>query len=144
MRAVDSIITSTDTSVSVIRKAADSDRPLTQLRELLLSIAQDDDGAGGCLLMNASSELGLHNARVQQLVRSGLQSILNPFELLVISGQLSGTFKSDIEPAESALAVVATIAGLRAVAKAGFSASQLAPVIENLIAGLAHDTSVKQ
>lgn len=139
-----SIIAYTDTKVAAIRKVADSDHPLTQLRALLFGIAQDNDGGRGCLLVNASSELGLHDAGVQQLVRSGFQAILDSFELLVISGQLSGAFKSDIEPTESALAIVTTIAGLRVLAKAGVTAAQLAPVIESLTAGLEHDSPSKQ
>lgn len=138
------IIAYTDTRAAAIRKATDSDRPLTQLRALLLNIAQDNDGGRGCLLVKMSSEFGLRDGGVQQLVRSGLQSILDSFELFVISGQLSGTFNSNIEPAESALAIVATVAGLCMLAKAGFSMSQLAPAIENLIVSLAHDASVKQ
>ncbi|WP_052495195.1 TetR/AcrR family transcriptional regulator [Cupriavidus basilensis] len=142
---IESVIAYTDTRVAAIRQTAGSDHPLKELRALLLNIAQDNDGGRGCLLVNMSSELGLHDGGVQQLVRSGFQSILDSFELLVISGQLSGAFKSEIEPAESALAIVTTIAGLRVLAKAGFSASQLAPAIENLTAGLAahcqHDTS---
>ena len=119
--------------VTAIRQLTGSPRVREQLRALLLSIARDNDAGRGCLLVNTSTELGLHDPEVRQLVRSAFQSIRAAFESLLTIGQQSGQVRSDADPAVSALTLITCIAGLRVLAKAGYTERQLSPVIDNFL-----------
>ncbi len=123
--------------VAAIRQATGAPKVLEQLRALLLSIVSDNDGGRGCLLVNTSTELGLHDPEVRRLVRSGFQSIRAAFESLLVAGQQSGQLRRDTDAAVSALTLITGIAGLRVLAKAGFSERELSPVIDNLLVCIA-------
>ncbi|WP_454742971.1 TetR/AcrR family transcriptional regulator [Cupriavidus necator] len=116
-----------------IRNASEAQRLQEQLRGILLHIVKDNDGCRGCLLVNTSIEFGSHDPEVRRLVRAGFQSIKAAFEFLFIAGQRSGQFKRDIDPAIWAMTLIAGIAGLRVLAKAGYTERQLSPVIDNLM-----------
>ncbi|MCU6435176.1 TetR/AcrR family transcriptional regulator [Undibacterium sp. Jales W-56] len=107
-----------------------------RLREMLLEIIGNNDAGRGCLLVNTATELGLRDKEVRQHVKTGFDGMERAFEALIYAGQRSGNISSNINPQQYAIILVAGIAGLRVLAKGGFSEDQLLPVVETLLAGL--------
>ncbi|MFJ1260299.1 TetR/AcrR family transcriptional regulator [Cupriavidus sp. CuC1] len=119
--------------VRAIREASDAPKLREHLRRLLLDIVKDNDGGRGCLLVNTSIELCLHDPEVRRAVWDGFQSIKTAFESLFIAGRQSAQLKRDADPAASAMTLITGIAGLRVLAKAGYTERQLSPVVDNLV-----------
>ncbi|SIT43921.1 Transcriptional regulator, TetR family [Paraburkholderia piptadeniae] len=107
-----------------------------KLRAMLLDIVNDNDGGRGCLLVNTAAELGLHDEGVRQLVKAGFEGMMGSFEEVIRLGQARGDIDLEVDAAKQAVTLVAGIAGLRVMAKSGFTKKQLAPFVETLLAGL--------
>ena len=61
---------------------------------------------------------------------------MGSFEEVIRSGQARGDIDSKVDAAKQAMTLVAGIAGLRVMAKSGFTKKQLVPFVETLLAGL--------
>ncbi|NPT54378.1 TetR/AcrR family transcriptional regulator [Paraburkholderia elongata] len=107
-----------------------------KLRAMLLDVASHNDGGRGCLLVNTAVELGPHDEGVRQLVKAGFEGMMGSFEEVIRSGQARGDIDSKVDAAKQAMTLVAGIAGLRVMAKSGFTKKQLVPFVETLLAGL--------
>ncbi len=107
-----------------------------RLRTMLLDIAKSNDEGRGCLLVNTAVEVGPHDECVRRLVKAGFDSMQHALEEVIRVGQSSGDINLKVDPKKQALVLVAGIAGLRVLAKGGFTKEQLAPFVETLLAGL--------
>lgn len=107
-----------------------------RLRTMLLGIARRNDEGRGCLLVNTAVEVGPHDEGVRKLIKAGFDSMQNAFEEVIRAGQSSGDIDPKVDPKKQALVLVAGIAGLRVLAKGGFTKEQLAPFVDTLLAGL--------
>ncbi len=122
---------------SAVRSNLGEPHTCARLRAMLLEIAKSNDQGRGCLLVNTAVELGPHDEGVRKLVKAGFQSMQHSFEEVIRAGQSSGDIDPNVDPKQQALVLVAGIAGLRVLAKGGFTKEQLAPVVTTLLAGLA-------
>lgn len=106
------------------------------LRQMLLDIVTDNNAGRGCLLVNTAAEFGARDDEVRQHVKDGFDGMTDAFAMLIRAGQEAGQVKSDVNPQHHAVILVTGISGLRVLAKGGYSAAELQPVIENMLAGL--------
>ncbi len=107
-----------------------------QLSRMLLEIARNNNSGRGCLLVNAATEMGSRDRDVRQHVKVGFDGMARSFEALIRAGQARGHVNSELNPQTYAITLVAGIAGLRVLAKSGFSEDLLLPFVETLLAGL--------
>lgn len=106
------------------------------LRQLLLEVVSENSAGRGCLLVNTAAEFGARDGEVRQHVKAGFDGMMDAFANLIRAGQEAGQFKPGVNPGQYAVIIVTGISGLRVLAKAGCSADELNPVIENMLAGL--------
>ncbi|QUN31718.1 TetR/AcrR family transcriptional regulator (plasmid) [Cupriavidus sp. KK10] len=103
------------------------------IRALLTAIAKDNDAGKGCLLVNSAVEVAPHDPEIAAIVQEGFSQMAHVFESALRAGQARGEIRAGIEPKAEAITLVSGIAGLRVLAKAGFSAKVLNPTIEALL-----------
>lgn len=113
-----------------------SENPEVLLRQMLLEVVSDNSAGRGCLLVNTAAEFGTRDGEVCQHVKAGFDGMIQAFVNLIRAGQEAGQFKCGVNPCQYAVILIAGISGLRVLAKAGCSADELHPVLENLLAGL--------
>lgn len=106
------------------------------LRQMLLEIVTDNNAGRGCFLVNTAAEFGTRDDEVRRHVKAGFDSMIDAFATLIRLGQAAGQIKSGVDPQHHAVILVTGISGLRVLVKGGFSAAELNPVIENMLAGL--------
>lgn len=107
------------------------------LRQMLMEAASGNNAGRGCLLVNTAAELGARDSEVRQHVKAGFDGMRDAFATLVRAGQDAGHFNPDVDPYRYAVILVTGIAGLRVLAKSGFSGVDLNPAVENMLNGLA-------
>jgi TetR/AcrR family transcriptional repressor of nem operon len=121
---------------ATVRATLRSGNTRAKLRAMLLDIANDNDGGRGCLLVNTAVELGPHDEDVRHLVKAGFEGMKDSFEEVLRLGQACGDIDSKADAEKQAVTLVAGNAGLRVMAKSGFTKKQLVPFVEMLLAGL--------
>lgn len=72
----------------------------------------------GCLLVNSALELSPHDAEIARIVARGLKEMERFFCQQIERGQADGDIPAQVEPAETARALLALLAGLRVFARA--------------------------
>ncbi|MDE2204659.1 MAG: TetR/AcrR family transcriptional regulator, partial [Burkholderiaceae bacterium] len=121
---------------AAIRRASESPGRLERLQELLVAGTADNDDGQGCLLVNMATELAAHDDDVRQSVRAGFFTMAQAFGQLLIAGKQAGEFDERLDATKTAQRLLNTAVGLCVLTKAGFSALELSPVIEHLLADL--------
>jgi TetR/AcrR family transcriptional repressor of nem operon len=119
-----------------IRALQTSNDVIEALRVLLCDMAKDNDGGRGCFMVNAAAELGGHDQEVRALLNAGFGSMQQAFAAVIEAGQQRGTISLTVDAATHALALMASIAGIRILAKSGFGESQLTSISAMLVDGL--------
>ena len=122
---------------SMIVDAAKSRHVLVLLRQLLLDIVVDNNAGRGCLLVNTAAEFGARDDAVRQHVKAGFDSMVDAFTTLIRAGQKAGHIHPAVKAPHYALTLITGIAGLRILAKSGFTDADLSAVIKTMLAGLA-------
>lgn len=115
---------------------ASSENAGVLLRQILLEVVSDNHSGRGCFLVNTAAEFGARDGEVRQHVKAGFDGMMDAFANLIRAGQSAGQFNPGVNPRKYAVILVAGISGLRVLAKAGCSADELTPVVENMLAGL--------
>lgn len=115
---------------------ASSENATMLLRQMLLDVVSDNNAGCGCFLVNAAAEFGARDGEIREHVKAGFDGIMDAFAHLIRAGQEAGQFKSGVNPRQHAVILVAGISGLRVLAKGGYSADELRPAVDNLLAGL--------
>lgn len=106
------------------------------LRQMLLDVITDNYAGRGCFLVNTAADFGARDEEVRQHVKAGFDGMIAAFTTLICAGQETGQIKSGVNPQQYAVILVTGISGLRVLVKGGYSSVELAPVIENMLAGL--------
>ena len=106
------------------------------LHQMLLEVVTDNNAGRGCFLVNTAAELGSRDSEIRQHVKAGFDGMMDAFTTLIRAGQEAGQIKSGVNPQQSAVILVSGISGLRVLVKGGYSAVELNPVIESILAGL--------
>jgi TetR/AcrR family transcriptional repressor of nem operon len=119
-----------------IRSLMACDDVVEALRILLCDMAKDNDGGRGCFMVNAAAELGGRDQEVRALLNAGFGSMQQAFTAVIEAGQQRGSISMTVDAATHALALMASIAGIRILAKSGFDESQLASISTMLVDGL--------
>lgn len=125
-----------DTKSMEIRTLMACDDVVEALRALLCEMAKDNDGGRGCFLVNAAAELGGRDQEVRALLHAGFGSMQQALAAVIEAGQQRGTISMTVDAAAHALALMASITGIRILAKSGFDESQLASISAMLVDGL--------
>lgn len=134
---IESIDHYADSQRSKLVSGSKNENVMPVLRQMLLDVASDNNAGRGCLLVNTAAEFGARDGEIQQHIKDGFDGIRDTFASLIRAGQLAGHLNPDVHPRQYALILVTGIAGLRILAKGGFTSTDLNPVIKNMLAGLA-------
>ncbi|AOJ58553.1 TetR/AcrR family transcriptional regulator [Burkholderia thailandensis] len=126
----------TELKAAALQRAMRGRSALDVLRALLLDIAKRNDDGRGCLLVNTAVELGRHDADVARLTRIGFDAMAAGFETLITSAQQAGEIRAELDAKDQARILVTSIAGLRVMVQSGFSAREMRPFIETILAGM--------
>ena len=122
-----------DVKTTEIRSLTACDDVVEALRGSLCNMAKDNDGGRGCFMVNAAAELGGRDPEVRALLNTGFGRMQQAFATVIEVGQQRGTIKLTVDAQAHALALMASIAGIRILAKSGFGESQLAPISSMLV-----------
>ena len=122
---------------ALLQKTCSNGYVMEVLRKLLLDIAKRNDDGKGCLLVNTAIELSRHDGYIAELTRIGFDTMITTFAALIVVGQQTGEIREDLDAKSQALIVVSGIAGLRVMAKSGFSVSEMNPFIDKILDGMA-------
>lgn len=126
-----------DERAAQLAAALEGGATLDALRALLVSIASSNDDGKGCLLVNSAIEVAPHDAEVAAAVHQGLGQMARVFAAVIRAAQARGEVGAHLDPQQAAISLIAGIAGLRVMAKAGFGLAALRPFIDGLLLGLA-------
>ncbi|WP_293029996.1 TetR/AcrR family transcriptional regulator [Pandoraea sp.] len=126
-----------DERAAQLAAALEEGPALDTLRGLLNAIASSNDGGKGCLLVNSAIEVAPHDAEVAAAVQHGLEKMARVFAAFIRAAQARGEVGAHLDPQQTAISLITGIAGLRAMAKAGFRPAALRPFIDGLLLGLA-------
>jgi TetR/AcrR family transcriptional repressor of nem operon len=119
------------TSLIVERLGAAED-PADAIRSLLsdvASLAGSDDGRFGCFMANSAVDLAHDDAEVHALVHAGFTGVEDAFTLALARACELGQLDPDHEPRVLARMFVATIQGIRVIAKANPNPAALLDVV---------------
>jgi TetR/AcrR family transcriptional repressor of nem operon len=123
-----------DVKTMEVRSLIDCDDVAEALRSLLCDMVKDS--GRGCFMVNAAAELGGRDPEVRALLNAGFGRMQQAFAAVIVAGQQRGTISLTVDAQAHALALMASIAGIRILAKSGFGESQLASITSMLVDGL--------
>jgi TetR/AcrR family transcriptional repressor of nem operon len=95
------------------------------LRLLFDNIIDDNNEGRGCLLVNCSAELAPRDRRVAKLVRSGLDALASVLVAQAAKAQAAQQLSRSVDRDMLARSLIASIAGLRILVKAGLDRGAL-------------------
>jgi TetR/AcrR family transcriptional regulator, transcriptional repressor for nem operon len=105
-----------------------SESPLKFIKAVFAGLA-DEASAGrdrkGCLVMNSASEFAQTDREVAKIVSATLRKMASVFEDALTAGKKSGEVGKHVNPRETALFLVNSIAGMKTMIKAGHSKEEL-------------------
>jgi len=133
---IESIDQYADSQRSKLVARSNSENVEELLRQMLMEVVTDNHAGRGCFLVNTAAELGARDGEVRQHVKAGFDGMVDAFATLIRAGQEAGQIKSGVNPQQYAVILVTGISGLRVLVKGGYTAVELNPVIENMLAGL--------
>lgn len=84
------------------------------------------DARRGCLIMNTASEIAQTDAAIARCVRHGTRRIEQVLRAALDQAATAGEVRADLDPTAGARYVLATISGLKTMAKAGYSRADIA------------------
>lgn len=82
-----------------------------------ISVAMSDHNRSGCFLINTAIELSPHDPRVAHVVARGLSAAETFFRDTVEDGQERGELSRDIDPVDTARAMLGLLTALRVLAR---------------------------
>ncbi|ONI67427.1 TetR family transcriptional regulator [Kribbella sp. ALI-6-A] len=115
-----------------------SDLPVAEKLRTILYGAVDPpaDEPPGCLVVNSLIELGPHDVVIAAQLRADAQVRLAALTTAIEAGQRAGEIAPDKDAANLAQFVVATISGLRVLARGGAGRTELAAVADTALTAL--------
>lgn len=125
-----------DSQQSKVVTSSKSDDVMKQLRQLLLEAVSDNNAGRGCLLVNTAAEFGMRDGEIHQHIKAGFERMREAFAALIWAGQKAEQINANLDPHQQAVILISAIAGLRVLAKGGFSEADLGPVVHSVLAGL--------
>ena len=107
--------------------------------ELLFSIILTEavGDPSGCLMGNAASERGAHDAGVARCVADNRRRLEGGLAAAVLRGRADGSLRGTGEVRETARFLLAAVLGIRALAKSGATRAELAGVARSALAAVA-------
>ncbi|WP_432944162.1 TetR/AcrR family transcriptional regulator [Kribbella sp. CA-253562] len=114
------------------------DLPVAEKLRTMLYGAVDPpaDEPLGCLVVNSLIELGPHDAVIAAQLRADAQVRLAALTTAIEAGQRAGEISPDKDAASLAQFVVATISGIRVLARGGAGRAELAAIAETALTAL--------
>jgi TetR/AcrR family transcriptional repressor of nem operon len=113
--------------------------PLAFVRRMLLAAAaeaREPVPPRGCLIMNTATELSGRDPSVAALVTGAAQDFAGMFRLAVELAQAQGEIPRERDPAVLAGYLLATMAGLRTMVKAGLDPAEIERIAEVALGAL--------
>lgn len=130
----EAIASYTQMKTAALERAVRDRNVMDVLRTLLLDVAKRNNDGRGCLLVNTAVELSRHDADVASTTRDGFEAMATTFEALIVAGQQAGHIRTDLDAKNQARILVTGIAGLRVMVQSGFSAKEMRPFIDTILA----------
>lgn len=112
----------------LLARSADLPATLRLFFDQLIQASATHGTQGGCMMVNAATDVDALSAAAGQLVRAGTLSIEEALVAAIGRAQQAGTMSTRHEARALARSLHATIAGLRVMAKAGASPEALEDV----------------
>jgi TetR/AcrR family transcriptional repressor of nem operon len=106
------------------------------VREFIIDMTAEPAREHGCLLVNMATELGARDQEIRERVQEGFSTVQKSFAALLKVAQKEGLLSAELDPQSYALSLVTGIAGIRVLAKSGFTRKQLSPFIDLLLSKL--------
>lgn len=85
--------------------------------EGVIAAVLDEQRSEGCLLVNTALELSPHDAEIAAIVADALREVEGFFRVQIERGQAGGEIAAEVDPQETARALLALLAGLRVFAR---------------------------
>lgn len=126
----------TQLKTAALRRTVREQNVMDVLRALLLDVAKRNDDGRGCLLVNTAVELSRHDANIASTTRAGFEAMATTFEALIVAGQQAGHIRTNLDVKNQARILVTSIAGLRIMVQSGFSAREMRPFIDTILASM--------
>ncbi len=126
----------TQLRTAALQRAVRGRNVMDVLRALLLDVAKRNDDGRGCLLVNTAVELSRHDPEIASTTRAGFEAMATAFEALIVSGQQAGKIRTDLDAKIQARTLVTGIAGLRVMVQSGYSAKEMRPFIDTILASM--------
>ena len=98
-------------------------------------LAEDPDRKG-CMIANTIMERFAHSPETLAMAQARIEEVRGWFERQILAGQQEGRYRTDVDPAIAASALVATTPGMMAMARAHASRETLLQVGKNSTAAL--------
>lgn len=114
--------------IGVLEAAENARTAIKALLEHMVKVATSDPSVG-CMGVNAVCEFGRERPDVSELGEASHRRLLAAIERHISAGRSSGELSVDIDPAEAAEFVIATLTSLRVAARGGAPAEKLAGIV---------------
>ncbi len=111
-----------------LRASAEKHGPRGAILTLFKSMAEGNrgpHGRHGCFLVNTALELAPRDEQVAKIVRAGFRDTEKFFASLLEQGQSSGEISNDLNPQETARALMCQLLGLMVLVRSGTGKSVL-------------------
>lgn len=130
----------TDQMVAQLREGLDRKSPIEFVRTMLLDIASEgasNSAPRGCLIINTATEFGQRDPVFADWVDAGLARIRAVMDEAIQAGRRQREVSTTRPSAVLTNYLVSSIAGLRAMVKAGTSPSDCRAVVDVVVSALA-------
>jgi len=107
-------------AIAQLSEIPDGREAIVMLFDGLVAEAEADTDRKGCMLVNTALELPLHGEDVREMVASALGELVTFFRQSIEKGQKLGTIPRTLDPDETAKSLVASVVGLRVLARGAF------------------------
>ena len=97
---------------------------------LIVKSTLDDPDRKGCLLVNTSLDIAVHDQEMKKLVANAFQSIAKFFESSIVRGQELGQIPRSIHPRPTAKTLVSCLVGIRVLGRGAYGKTALNQIAE--------------
>lgn len=96
--------------------------------DMIVKSTCSDPDRKGCLIVNTSLELSIHNTAVRKFVNEGIKSIATFFERCILRGHKTGQIPENVDARETAKALVACLVGIRVLGRGTYGKAVLTQI----------------
>jgi TetR/AcrR family transcriptional repressor of nem operon len=96
----------------------------------ILRVTIENHQTPGCLLVNTATEQGIHDEAMRSIVERGMERAEKHLAMAIERGVVDGSIDPETHPETAALCLIATILGIRVIARKRADASKVETLIK--------------